>query len=775
MRRAKINRRATLILMAWLAALGMSSTAWSASTFWEDKAAYDFSQYGAPSWSPDSAKAEYPDDNFWVHDYAYRNGAWRTHTGNDWDMGGAGDSNAIVRSYGWGVLRKKGVDSFNQVAVQQLLDNGEALVGNLLHMKDASFFINNDSNFPVDSYIAKYQWLGKEGAKGAGTAHHLHTDFRKNVDNYDDLGIDWLASADDYPNSAEGRVSVFDLDGLAAHYIGGKNNVRYFGPASVASDTRELLPFLTLGADTYSPAVFGAVGAPLWAELPLLRRHQPRDFFAYGILAMSGLDRENPQALPSPVNPNLRWPVKSWSDDGDWNASTTRATRVEPGVTPAQMSASANYPSGNYQFYPFVAYAWDAQINANGKSILGYPVTLSVLPNVCSVVIDNDQVNETARRFESDVQGHDTQPGYYLSAWIERTRDRANWARWYPGAGVFRPYVYVPRGSRGTVRYHVVAEGSGDGWWRELKLDGRHHVWANLLAAEEEPIDFSTNGYIELSTASDSNPGLTANARIPFDAIKFVATSCAASTPHVGTSLGGTHPLNDTGITACGDVASQNNLDCSTLRQQDGLEWSAAQDAWQGRDRLAIQGLLKKVGGGAAGFDFTKLNVNGRALLASASTWACVRDNVTSLIWEEKTDDGGWRDKDWAYSWFNLDSASNGGDPGAKGELWQCGLSPTMRCNTQNYVNRANKDALCGYTDWRLPTVVELQSIVDFSRSNPTIDTNYFKNTPSGWYWTASPVALYAGSAWFVDFNDGGYYWYEKPNDGHVRLVRGGL
>ena len=41
-----------------------------------------------------------------------------------------------------------------------------------------------------------------------------------------------------------------------------------------------------------------------------------------------------------------------------------------------------------------------------------------------------------------------------------------------------------------------------------------------------------------------------------------------------------------------------------------------------------------------------------------------MRDNVTGLMWEVKTDDGGLRDKDWTYSWYNPDATTNGGSAG---------------------------------------------------------------------------------------------------------------
>ena len=44
-----------------------------------------------------------------------------------------------------------------------------------------------------------------------------------------------------------------------------------------------------------------------------------------------------------------------------------------------------------------------------------------------------------------------------------------------------------------------------------------------------------------------------------------------------------------------------------------------------------------------------------------------------------------------------------------------------------------------GYADWRLPTMIELLSIADFTRDDPTIDTRVFPLTPdSGPFWSAT-------------------------------------
>jgi len=235
--------------------------------------------------------------------------------------------------------------------------------------------------------------------------------------------------------------------------------------------------------------------------------------------------------------------------------------------------------------------------------------------------------------------------------------------------------------------------------------------------------------------------------------------------------------LNDTGITQCAN-ATQNNLTCP----QAGFP---SQDAETGRDAQQTAGTLTKVGGGSAGFDFTKLDSGGHPLPASATTWDCVRDNVTGLIWEVKTDNSGiispypppgLRDKDSTYTWYNSDSATNGGNAGSLGSDTCSGTLPNNQCNTQAYVAAVNalSPALCGYTDWRLPTVEELNNIVDHSRPGPAIDMTYFPGTVSGYFWSASPSVSDAGRAWSVGFWSGYVGTGSKGDSDAVRLVRGG-
>jgi len=78
-----------------------------------------------------------------------------------------------------------------------------------------------------------------------------------------------------------------------------------------------------------------------------------------------------------------------------------------------------------------------------------------------------------------------------------------------------------------------------------------------------------------------------------------------------------------------------------------------------------------------------------------------------------------------------------------------------------------------GYSDWRLPNVKELQSIVDYGTYNPAIDS-VFTNTQSDYYWSSTTYAVNTGNAWTVDFDVGHVSYGSKGVGYYVRPVRGG-
>jgi len=203
-------------------------------------------------------------------------------------------------------------------------------------------------------------------------------------------------------------------------------------------------------------------------------------------------------------------------------------------------------------------------------------------------------------------------------------------------------------------------------------------------------------------------------------------------------------PLNDTGITWGGNYPSGNNTTCTS-------NIAGAQDCNQGRDATHNDN-----SDGYAGFSFTKLDGNGNDLPASATQWSCVRDNVTGLVWEVKTDDGGIHDKDNMYRWGGKTTLGSG--------------YGTYFSDWDPLVDGSNNEGFCGYNDWRVPTRQELHGIVHYGVVDPAIDTNYFPNTPAASFWSAS--SGYANLAWQVGFSNGGSNSHERFAKYRVRLVR---
>ena len=62
---------------------------------------------------------------------------------------------------------------------------------------------------------------------------------------------------------------------------------------------------------------------------------------------------------------------------------------------------------------------------------------------------------------------------------------------------------------------------------------------------------------------------------------------------------------------------------------------------------------------------YTKLDAQGNELPDTGTEWVMVRDNVTGLIWEIKSDDGSLHhDKDNTYTWYDSNPETNGGYAG---------------------------------------------------------------------------------------------------------------
>lgn len=123
-----------------------------------------------------------------------------------------------------------------------------------------------------------------------------------------------------------------------------------------------------------------------------------------------------------------------------------------------------------------------------------------------------------------------------------------------------------------------------------------------------------------------------------------------------------------------------------------------------------------------------------------------VTDNVTGLMWQQTVTST-------VYSW------GSGSTPGT----------------AQNYCASLQ---LAGYADWRLPTIVELISVIDpslWSTAAPMMNPTYFPGLealPIGYFISSTPAVGSANPAWATYFKDTADPLTWTVSDGLARCVR---
>lgn len=140
-----------------------------------------------------------------------------------------------------------------------------------------------------------------------------------------------------------------------------------------------------------------------------------------------------------------------------------------------------------------------------------------------------------------------------------------------------------------------------------------------------------------------------------------------------------------------------------------------------------------------------------------------VTDTSTGLMWQQETapgsGSGSYPDR---YNWqqalsycenliLNNDGAWTSGVPNASGSR---------------------------YSDWRLPNISELQSLVNNEGSALAINSDYFPDTAAAGYFSSTTLSLYrsyencVAYAWYVSFFGGNPNYYGKSDSYFVRAVR---
>jgi len=79
-----------------------------------------------------------------------------------------------------------------------------------------------------------------------------------------------------------------------------------------------------------------------------------------------------------------------------------------------------------------------------------------------------------------------------------------------------------------------------------------------------------------------------------------------------------------------------------------------------------------------------------------------------------------------------------------------------------------------GFTDWRMPNIFELFSIIDMSAFNPAVNA-LFTNTKTSYYWSSTAESDFTTWAWRIYFILGNIDQNDKTASHYLRAVRGGL
>jgi hypothetical protein len=249
---------------------------------------------------------------------------------------------------------------------------------------------------------------------------------------------------------------------------------------------------------------------------------------------------------------------------------------------------------------------------------------------------------------------------------------------------------------------------------------------------------------VSYSTASTSKPGLSGTSY----GSATGGTSCTAGVDYVTPSSGASLTIGAGSSTAqipvqvCSNTAFTPDL---TLM----LNWTSGILVGQARGTIinanaggvGSAGVATQIGGTASfGRDTNSLtdsSADGHLGLSYAATPSgaaqqCTTDNVTGLVWETKADANALAA---TYTYAQLAA----------------------------YVAQVNAAARCGRTDWRMPSVNELLTLVDFSlTTGAAADAFGFPSQHADRYWTADTVAGTTANAWFVDFGNEGLVSFDN-------------
>jgi hypothetical protein len=128
-----------------------------------------------------------------------------------------------------------------------------------------------------------------------------------------------------------------------------------------------------------------------------------------------------------------------------------------------------------------------------------------------------------------------------------------------------------------------------------------------------------------------------------------------------------------------------------------------------------------------------------------------ITDNLTGFIWLKNMN---------CFGMMDLEGAMHAARSLKDGD---CGPDPALILTDGSSAG-----------DWRLPTMRELCTLIDFSRRDPALPSGHmFSAVPPGYHWSATTLDYHAGMAWIVYF-ESGTTCYENVTKqaGHILPIR---
>jgi len=122
-------------------------------------------------------------------------------------------------------------------------------------------------------------------------------------------------------------------------------------------------------------------------------------------------------------------------------------------------------------------------------------------------------------------------------------------------------------------------------------------------------------------------------------------------------------------------------------------------------------------------------------VLSSLNAKDVIYDNTTSLLWQDASDN-----KDLSITYHEA----------------------------QEY---CSKLVIAQYSDFRIPTLEELQTIIDYTNYKPAI-INGFNNAPNETFWTSTPFANDKDYVWSINFKKGDRNTRAIHYNRHIRCVQ---